>query len=154
MDSRARQRGSLPLLVPHRMLDNSSSKPTLWPSRVHLHLLLCFFCRDLLDVCRAYLVELVPWSLLAWSGCRRKVHHHSGLRCRVCTSFHSRCSCHAVADVDGFRNYAWWVSRKVYTLSVLMVPGYIASVAFMDVPSPANLPGLNWRLMFGVTAIP
>lgn len=35
-----------------------------------------------------------------------------------------------------------------------MVPGYIASVAFMDVPSPANLPGLNWRLMFGVTAIP
>jgi hypothetical protein len=36
---------------------------------------------------------------------------------------------------------------------MLTVLGYISSVAFMNVQSD-TLQGLNWRLMFGVTAIP
>ncbi|OJJ06615.1 hypothetical protein ASPVEDRAFT_140116 [Aspergillus versicolor CBS 583.65] len=55
----------------------------------------------------------------------------------------------APASIRGALAMQW----QMWTAFGIML-GYIASVAFMDVPSPANLPGLNWRLMFGVTAIP
>ncbi|KAL4865085.1 hypothetical protein BDV12DRAFT_155657 [Aspergillus spectabilis] len=54
----------------------------------------------------------------------------------------------APANIRGALVMMW----QMWTAFGIML-GYIASVAFMDIRSD-TLQGLNWRLMFGVTAIP
>lgn len=144
------------MLLSHRVLDDRPVEPLFRPSRMYLHLVFCLVRLLLLDGVRAHLVEPNARSFPAWvrRGCQ--IHDYPRVRCGVLAGQYPR---YASFDIgchlnDGILNAlgALVMMWQMWTAFGIML-GFIASVAFMDVTN-ATIPGLNWRLMLGSTAIP
>lgn len=129
MAARPPQRRAVPLLRPHRLLDQRAAELLHRPPRHHLRLVL-YFLRDwLLDGCRRVVSPPIPLTYSPTpytnaSRCvqmvqspdrplrpglrrRRQVEHHACLRRGVGAQDDPRRAHHDVADVDGVWDYDW-----------------------------------------------
>lgn len=91
----------------YRMLDNRPSKPLVWSSWMHLHLMLDLLCLVILDGCGTHLVEPTLRTVPPRFCSRCQVNNDSSIRSGVLSSYNSWGSGYDVANVDGFRDHAW-----------------------------------------------
>ena len=79
MVTRSPQRCSIPLLVSDRLLDDGTTQPLVWSSRVYLHLVFHLFRLVLLDGCGQILGLALVCSVSPWISCRSEKLNNSSV---------------------------------------------------------------------------